>query len=271
MGILHRPARPARTAVVLVVGGPQYRVGSHRQFILLARHLAGRGFPVLRFDCRGMGDSSGRFPGFEHLADDIAAACAALLGQLPGTRQIGLWGLCDGASAALMYGQPSGVPIAGLFLANPWVRSETTLAQTYIRHYYWQRLLSRDFWRKILAGHLDIRRVVHDLADNLRAGANDPATQAPPGFVRRMRDALAQFKGDVVILLSGNDFTAAEFSGVAALPDWQALLQRPGISQHRIDTANHTFSKQAWRDEVADLTAQWLARLEAATGTQPGG
>ena len=29
--------------VLIVVGGPQYRVGSHRQFALLANHLAGQG------------------------------------------------------------------------------------------------------------------------------------------------------------------------------------------------------------------------------------
>ena len=40
IGILHRPERPRRTGVVIVVGGPQYRVGSHRQFTLLARYLA---------------------------------------------------------------------------------------------------------------------------------------------------------------------------------------------------------------------------------------
>ena len=45
--------------VVIVVGGPQVRAGSHRQFVQLARHLAAQGLPTLRFDVRGMGDSSG--------------------------------------------------------------------------------------------------------------------------------------------------------------------------------------------------------------------
>ncbi len=45
--------------VAIIVGGPQYRAGSHRQFILLARRLAHAGIPALRFDYRGMGDSPG--------------------------------------------------------------------------------------------------------------------------------------------------------------------------------------------------------------------
>jgi alpha-beta hydrolase superfamily lysophospholipase len=65
VGIVHPAGKPAGDiGVVVVVGGPQYRVGSHRQFVLLARDLAAAGIPTLRFDTRGMGDSGGDFPGF---------------------------------------------------------------------------------------------------------------------------------------------------------------------------------------------------------------
>ena len=55
MGILAKPETPADTGVIVIVGGPQYRVGSHRQFVLLSRALAAAGYAVLRFDYRGMG------------------------------------------------------------------------------------------------------------------------------------------------------------------------------------------------------------------------
>ena len=45
-GILHPGAPDASRGVLVVVGGPQYRVGSHRQFVLLARDLAAAGVPV---------------------------------------------------------------------------------------------------------------------------------------------------------------------------------------------------------------------------------
>ena len=67
LGILALPAVPADIGIVLVVGGPQTRVGSHRQFVLLSRCLAAAGYAVLRFDYRGMGDSSGEQRGFERL------------------------------------------------------------------------------------------------------------------------------------------------------------------------------------------------------------
>ncbi len=58
-GILSLPEKVISRGVLIVVGGPQYRVGSHRQFMLLARYLAAHGVPVMRFDCRGKGDSEG--------------------------------------------------------------------------------------------------------------------------------------------------------------------------------------------------------------------
>src|SRR5262245_16772174 len=104
IGIVHRAtAGEMRIGVVVVVGGPQYRVGSHRQFVLMARRLAEAGYPVLRFDYRGMGDSESAPRSFESVDDDIRAAVDALFSEVQGLRGIVIFGLCDAASAALMY------------------------------------------------------------------------------------------------------------------------------------------------------------------------
>jgi exosortase A-associated hydrolase 1 len=255
VGILHRPVRPRDLGVVVVVGGPQYRVGSHRQFTLLARSLAEQGFAVLRFDCRGMGDSGGEFPGFESISPDIAAAIDCLLREVPELRSIALWGLCDAASAVLMH-TATDPRVDALVLLNPWARTETTLARTYLRHYYTARLLDREFWSKMFGGNLRLGQVLRDLADNVRSGSRQQT--APRGFLERMRDALTGFPGPVLIVLSGNDITAAEFARLAETPGWKPLLQRPGITRHDMPDANHTFSTRAWRSEVAALTADFL-------------
>ena len=84
VGILHVPAAPCDVGVVVIVGGPQYRAGSHRQFVLLARELAAAGYAVLRFDYRGMGDSGGEPRDFERVSVDIAAAIALMTERVAG-------------------------------------------------------------------------------------------------------------------------------------------------------------------------------------------
>ena len=263
-GILHCPDRPGPLGVVVVTGGPQYRVGSHRQFVLLARRLADDGFTVLRFDCRGMGDSAGEFPGFEGIGDDIRAAIDTIASREPRLRGIVLWGLCDAASAALIYarGDPR---VAGLVLLNPWVRSQPTLARAQLRSYYLRRIRSREFWRKLSSGALAPLRSLRELAGTVRASAGGAGATGGSDFVTRMREGFRAFDKPVLIILSGDDITAAEFRQVSTDAAWAPLVARPQVQCHSMPCANHTFSTAAWRDEVAECTGRWLAQVATRT------
>ena len=119
LGIHCAPVLDARDiAVLIVVGGPQYRAGSHRQFTLLARALAGAGFASLRFDYRGMGDSDGEFRNFEAVDIDLRAATDELLHHASGCRGVVIWGLCDAASAALYYAPTDSRVLGNLRIEN---------------------------------------------------------------------------------------------------------------------------------------------------------
>ncbi len=99
VGVVHRPDSPGAIGVVTVVaGGPQYRGGVGRGLVSMGRELAAAGVPVMRFDHRGLGDSSGQFLGFEHLQSDLRAAIDAFRAAVPEIEQVVLWGGCDAAS-----------------------------------------------------------------------------------------------------------------------------------------------------------------------------
>lgn len=261
VGVLAIPERAVGVGVVVIVGGPQYRVGSHRQFVLLARHLARQGIAVMRFDYRGMGDGGGAAVGFEHCSDDVGAAIAAMRARCPQVGRVVLWGLCDGASAALLFLEhPAAASVAGLCLLNPWVRSETSLARAQVKHYYGQRLLERSFWAKLLSGKVDLAGAARELARKLRQAARGGAEQAATApFQSRMASALRAFEGQVLLLLSGRDLTAREFvEYVAADSAWAGLLGATRVTRHEVAEADHTFSAAPLRAEVEDRTLRWL-------------
>ncbi len=105
LGILHEPSNATRRGILVVVGGPQYRVGSHRHFVILARALAGKGVPVMRFDRRGMGDSDGPSKDFDEIGLDIQCALEQFFRELPGLDGVVLLGLCDGAEDLSLVGR----------------------------------------------------------------------------------------------------------------------------------------------------------------------
>ena len=266
VGILSGARLPAARGVLIVVGGPQYRVGSHRQFTLLARHLAERGVPTLRFDYRGMGDSGGEARTFERVSADIRCAINQFFLEVPDLKEVVIWGLCDAASAALMYAQGD-ARVSGLVLLNPWVRTPQGLARVHLRHYYLSRLLQSGLWQKVVRGEFDFREAASGLgraiADALgrRSGANEsPDAHAP--FLEKMEDGLRRFRGKVLLILSGNDLTAQEFKDLVAGSDrWRRLLEGDRVIRYDLPEANHTFALRDWRDQVERWTEAWVKTI----------
>lgn len=266
LGIVTVPEQPlpAHFGVVIVVGGPQYRVGSHRQFVLLARALAQAGIACLRFDCRGMGDSEGPVAGFAAIDADIRAAIDAFVAKVPSLEHVILWGLCDGASASAFYAA-SDRRVAGLALYNPWVRTESGEARAVLRHYYARRLLDGDFWRKLAGGRVQWRQSAAGLwrrlvqASPAMTAPMEAAVDSTRDLPNRFADGAARHPGAILIALSGNDTVAAEFKGHSSrVPALAALLARENVSMVEFPGVDHTFSRAEWRDAGAAATIAWL-------------
>lgn len=259
VGILHHGFRD--TGVLMVVGGPQVRTGSHRLYVLQAREMARAGVPVFRFDARGMGDSTGASPGFEALTPDIHAALAAFQAACPSVQRVVLWGLCDGASAALLYLDDRDDPrIAGLCLLNPWVRTPATLARTQVRHYYLDRLRQGSFWKKLLSGKVAVDALSQGLvALRVSRRASQAGGSHMPGYSTRMARAWQRFDRPILIILSELDYTAREFIEATHIdPAWEGALALTAVTRLDIAAADHTFSGQPEAASLASACATWL-------------
>jgi len=264
LGILHPCAVPSRLpGVLIVVGGPQYRVGSHRQFVQLARGLAASGFPAFRFDCRGMGDSSGVFPGFEQISTDVRTAIDTFEAEMPGLAGVVVFGLCDAASAALMYCR-SDPRLRGLILANPWARTPSGEARSYVQHYYGRRLLQAAFWRKLLTGRLNVIAALVDFLKKLwsmRFAAGARADFRHGTFIDRMLLGLEQSRLPTLILLSNQDLTAEEFRTLCSSSEgWRRAVGQACVTAQNC-AGDHTFSSSAARQQMIGTCVSWLRQL----------
>jgi pimeloyl-ACP methyl ester carboxylesterase len=107
-GILSEPTVPAPFSpphVVMLNAGSAYRVGPNRLYVGVARQLAARGFPCLRLDLCGLGDSvaadaAGENDPYPATAFRDIALTLSYLKEGLGAQRVVLLGLCSGAYAA---------------------------------------------------------------------------------------------------------------------------------------------------------------------------
>lgn len=236
------------SGLLLVTGGSQTRIGSHRMYEQLAKALAAEGIPCLRFDRRGVGDSAGADPGYRGSADDIKAAAAALRAVCPTIRRVHGFGLCDGATALALFGRDVGLD--GLILVNPWlVEAEADAPPpAAVRAHYRQRLSTWDGWRKLLSGAVDYRRLFRGILSIFR--------RRDPSLMTAVAAAMARHRLPARLILATGDGTAIAAEAELNASPLRALL----ADAVRLDTDSHTFARPG---DGALLHAAVVAALRA--------
>jgi len=259
LGISHLGAINNETGVLIVVGGPQYRVGSHRQFVQLSRALAQKGISSMRFDYTGMGDSTGNKKTFDNICGDIGAAVDAFISAQPQIKKVILWGLCDAASAALIYANKD-ARVSGLVLLNPWLRSDQAMGKTMVKYYYLQRLMSKSFWKKLISGKVNVAASARD-AKGFVKDSVVTTHDIEGSYQTRMLLGLNEFKGDLCLILSGEDLTAREFDQQTLSNKAWKKLRALSNEIHRLPGADHTFSSAQFKREVEIITNEFVQRI----------
>ena len=224
----------ASAGLLIVTGGNELRCGPYGSHAELAQKISAAGFPVLRFDRRGVGDSSGYNAGFSQSAGDISAAIISFRSAFPRMKRIAAYGNCDAASALML---AKGQGCDALVLANPWTfepeadaepeaEPQPQMTPGAIRAHYLRRLTDpRALWR-LLSGKVKVRQMAGSLVDAAKAAP-------PPGsLAKEMAAGLAQFSGPATLLIAEHDRTGQVF-----LSQWDAGDQRLRICTR----AGHSF------------------------------
>ena len=250
----------SRPGVLFVVGGPQTRVGAHRQFLRWARTFAAAGHATCRYDRAGRGDADGeRLPPESAGAELLSALQQAMAAT--GVKRWVVFGLCDGATVGLLHGSGHAA-VAGVVAVNPWVpAAEEVASQALVSGYYARRWLDPRFWQRLFTGQVAglkaLRGWLAHRARAARTGDNRTVAALP----ERLLQAVEASSTPTLWILSGKDRTADEFRAlVGSSPRWQAALSRTGHARHVIAEADHTLSTAAHHDRVATLVGAWLTR-----------
>ncbi|WP_033073700.1 hydrolase 1, exosortase A system-associated [Sphingopyxis sp. MWB1] len=252
-------AAAGATGLLILSGGNEIRSGAHRGMAMLAARVAAAGYPVFRFDRRGIGDSEGENSGFESSAPDIAAAIATFRAAAPQVARMAAFGNCDAASALLLH-QP--LALDALILANPWTY-ETAESEaegeeeapdlppaSAIRARYMARLKDPKSLLRLLKGEVDLGKLLRGLS----ALGKGSAAASPDSLAARLDAAMAALACPAHILLATGDRTA------------QAFVDRcnPGaLPVTRVDSSSHSFAGEdaIWLErQILDLLARLPSR-----------
>ena len=236
------------TGLLIVSGGNEIRAGAFSGQAQLADEIARAGWPVFRFDRRGVGDSEGTNASFRGSGPDIASALAAFRDNAPHIRRIVGLGICDAASALILN---QDIGFDALILANPWVLDDDNDTAppppAAIRARYIQKLRNPGEWRRLLTGAVSPIKLFRGLM-----AASRPSPAKTTQLAGSLQAELARYSGAVRILIAERDRTAQIF---------EANWPRKDARIARCPNASHAFAEpdaKLWlyNKIVDEITAQ---------------
>lgn len=293
-GVLARPdsaGSRGRTGIVLLSPGLLHRIGPHRVYVQLARALASDGFPVLRFDFSGQGDSPPRtdhLPIKQSVVAETTAAIDYILTEA-GCSEVVLIGHCSGALIALLT-TFSDTRVASVVAISPeggdeaWVEFDRRRKEArYFANYYRRSSVgNKGRWKRFLTGRVNYRSVARNVARNIiwyrlsaltyryRSGREDvDAPAAEREDVREFKEGLRSLaERQIPILLIHPDQSYGPELLRALLGDTiEEMHQRDELNLVTISSSDHMFTPLAAQDELVSTICEWTREHVPSTSS----
>jgi pimeloyl-ACP methyl ester carboxylesterase len=287
VGILATPKQAPKDLphVIVVNAGIIHRVGPNRLYVDIARAVAAVGYPVLRFDLSGLGDSDDMLGGAsltESAVRDIRLAMTHLEATRQATKFL-VFGLCSGANHAAVtaFVEPR---VVGLMLIDPSVqrtrRSKIVHVIRRLRHASTLRevvLLRHPVFRRSAGGRSSAAMSVAQAAEGQSGQRATPDTAtASPADTRQSIEALVARNVHMMLVFTGG--VNHQYNYYEQLHDLLPGLDFRGLLRlHYMPDTDHTVSDVAGRATLLARLVDWLqgsfpsreARVAATASDMP--
>lgn len=283
VGVLTRRAPGAEEgggpAVVILNAGIIHRTGPNRLHVRIARRLAARGVPTLRFDLPGIGDSGMLGTAGSTVDDALAAVTAALdeLGRLETASRFVVFGLCSGADLAFMSASMD-PRIAGVVLIDPnrifptWKSRLIQMLRPALRPSVWYRAATGRYGlvRRLLDR---LRPAPEDPSRNAGAGPGGTALPSPAEIHGQVRAALASFvERGVQMLYIVTRHYRDEYVYARQFHDaFPGIELDAHVRVEIMPDAHHTFTTESSREGLEETVEGWIVETFDAVAENPAG
>lgn len=261
-GIVHLPATEVRentSAVIFITAGLIHKTGPFRLHVDLARALAAKSVPSLRFDLSGIGESEACQSGEsaeQSAITDVKTAMDALVEKL-GVRHFILVGLCSGAEVAHRTAL-SDARVTGFVAMDGYIAR----TRAYYFWHYLPRIFSAAKWLDFL------RSKWHRVRDRNSATAADTAEDEALAFWEGPGPSRDKLAAEFRALCDRGVRQLQIFSGGSGDYSYPAQFQhafhdvdfRDLLDVHYLRNADHVYILQSDRQQLIQLISQWITQ-----------
>ncbi len=264
--------RSDNPAVILLNTGSDHRVGPHGMYASLARRWAALGFPVLRFDLTGIGDSDRDervdiIDSYPRSALKDVGSAIEYMREHRGHSRIILAGICSGGYHAIHSDKAT---VSAVIAVNPplyHTAGEPIVSGARYDRIAETRRVLRSLakpakWRRLLSGRINLVRTSTLLSQRLRDGAQNALARIArmvSTTAHRRPDPISLFDEGVAIHLIFSERDAAQIYFDHYISS--RLKRRKRRAELTVDVvpgADHTFMPVRWQRALAELMTKRL-------------
>ncbi len=238
-----------KTGIIFVHAADSNRLGPHRMFVEMAASFNSLGYPTLRFDLSGCGDSTGvvvKGDGLAQLLDVVEAV--HFFTNIAKIKNVVLFGISRGSYLCYHAMAQHVLPLSGMILLSIPYSSDRTALKSFsnILKEYILKLHDPTRFRNLLSGKANPRGILRTFCKSLGL-RNRYSANRQHGFLSTCPTLFIYGSKDPIMHESIKFYTE-KYRG-NDIP----------YTCHIIPHANHSFFHYKWKEEIFAVSKRWLS------------